>query len=106
MTPPARGGGLFQGAQAGGGLAGVEDAAAGARDGVGELAGGGGDAAQALQEVEGDAFAGEQGAGASADGGDDVAIGAEVAILLEDVELIDAAAQLVDFPEQVRRRRG
>src|SRR5258705_412354 len=38
--------------------------------------------------------------GASADGGDDVAIGAEVAILLEDVELIDAAAKLVDFPEQ------
>ena len=62
--------------------------------------GGGGHAAQALQEVEGDAFAGEQSAGASADRGDDVAIGAAVAILLEDVEFIDAAAQLVDLPEQ------
>ena len=53
-----------------------------------------------MQEVEGDAFAGEQGASASADGGDDFAIGAAVAILLEDVELIDAAAKLVDLPEQ------
>ena len=52
-------GGFFQGAQAGSGFAGVEDLAAGAFDGVGELAGGGGYAAEALQEIEGDAFAGE-----------------------------------------------
>ena len=66
----------------------------------------GGHAAQALQEVERDAFAGEQRAGASADRGDDLAIGAAVAILLEDVQLIHAAAQLVDLPEQSHARKG
>src|ERR1035437_1698719 len=103
---PCRGGCLFENTKSGGGLAGVEDLAARAFDGSGELGGGGGHTAEALQEVEGDAFAGEQGAGASADGGDDFAIGAAVAILLEDVELIDAAAQLVDFPEQAHARES
>ena len=74
--------------------------------GIGELARGGGHSAEALQEVEGDAFAGEQGTGASADGGDDFAIGAAVAILLEDIELIDAAAQLVDLPKESDAREG
>src|ERR1035438_85830 len=97
---PSESGGFFESTQSGGGFAGVEDLAARALDGGGEVAGGGGYAAEALQEIEGDAFAGEQGARRAADGGDDVAIGAAVAILLEDVELIDAAAQLVDFPEQ------
>ena len=70
-----RRGGFFKNAQAGSGLAGVEDLAACALDGVDELAGERGYAAEALEEVEGDAFAGEQSAGASADSGDDVAIG-------------------------------
>ena len=79
----ARGGGrLLQGAEAGGGLAGVEDAAVRAGDGVGELAGERRDAAQALEKVEGDALAGKQQAGGAADFGDDVAVDAGVAILL------------------------
>ena len=64
----------------------------------------GGHAAQALQEVERDAFAFEQRAGASADVGDDLAVGAAVAILLEDVQLIDAAAQLVNLPKESHAR--
>ena len=77
-----RGGGFFQRAQAGGGLAGIEDAAAGARHGVGELAGQRGDAAQALQEIERHALALEQQAGRAVDFGEDVAVGAAVAIAL------------------------
>src|ERR1019366_5270508 len=53
----------------------IGDAAGG---GGGVEARGGGHAAEALQEVEGNALAGEEGAGAPADGGDDVAIGAAV----------------------------
>src|ERR1035437_9479801 len=71
---PGRGGCLFESTQSGRGLAGVEDLAARALDGGGELGGGGGHAAEALQEVEGDAFAGEQGARRAADGGDDIAV--------------------------------
>ncbi len=95
------GGRLFERAQAGGGLAGVEHAAAGAGDGIGVLAGESGDAAQALEEVEGDALAFEQGAGAAADSGEDLAIDAGIAIVLEELQVIDAAAQGVDLGEQV-----
>ena len=85
---PGGGSGFFQDAQAGRGLAGIEDLAARALDGIGELARGGRHAAQALQEIKGNAFAGQQRARASADGGDDFAIGAAVAILLEDLKTL------------------
>src|ERR1019366_3628717 len=99
---PGRGGCLFESTQSGRGLAGIEDLAARTFDGGGVEGRGGGHAPEAVPEVEGNALAGEEGAGAPADGGDDVAIGAAVAILLEDVELIDAAAQLVDRSEERR----
>src|SRR6185369_10003717 len=56
----ARGrGGFFQGAEARCGFASIEDLAVRTPDRGGEPAGGGGYAAEALQEIEGDAFAGE-----------------------------------------------
>src|ERR1035437_3132692 len=101
---PGRGGCLFESTQSGRGLAGIEDLAARTFDGGGVEARGGGHAAEALQEVEGNALAGEEGAGDRCTDGDIIAIGAAVAILLEDVELIDAAAKLVDLPEQAPAR--
>jgi len=52
-------GGLLQGAKAGSGFPCVEDLAACAFDGGREMACGGGDAAEALQEIQGDALTGE-----------------------------------------------
>src|SRR4051794_40240699 len=102
MIGHATGGGgpLLQGAEPRRGLAGIEHAAPRACDGGGVGARGGCDAAQALEEVEDDAFALEEGAGAASDVGEDFAIVAGIAIALEDVEFLDAAAEGVDFGEE------
>ena len=63
VVATAAGDGVFLGeTQAGKGLAGIDDAAARAGDGVGEAAGLAGHAGEQLEKVEGRAFAGEQGA--------------------------------------------
>ncbi len=64
---------LVQGAEAGDGLAGVEDRGAGSLNLVDECAGARGDTAEALEEVEGGAFAGEGQAGVGFDVARDVA---------------------------------
>ena len=64
---------FFEGAQAGDGLARVEDAGVGALDGVSVFARERGDAAEVLEQVENDALATEQDAGIVANDGDDLA---------------------------------
>jgi hypothetical protein len=90
------GGGLFESAVAGSGFAGVENAAVGVGDGVGEFASEGGDAGEALEEVEGDAFASEEEAGGGFDGGQDGVDGDLVTVVVEKGDGV-----LVDFREEV-----
>ena len=64
---------LLQHAEAGSGLAGIEDLGAGPGDGIDVAAGLGGDAGELLDEVEGAALGGEDGGGGTADFEDGVA---------------------------------
>lgn len=91
-----RGGLLFEQAETGSGLAGIEDADAGAFDSADIAGGEGGDAGEALEEVEGDAFAGEERARGTFDVGDGVAGGEMVAIVGSEFEEADAAAEVID----------
>src|SRR6516165_7325879 len=83
------GGAFFEKAHAGRGLAGVEHAATGSGDGIGELAGESRNAAQALQEVERYALALQQSAGVTFDSGNDFAGRTEIAIALQKHEGIE-----------------
>jgi len=64
-----------------GGLARIEDARAGAGDGVGEAAGQGGDAGEAAEKVEGRPFRHQETAGIARDLHHDVALADVVTIL-------------------------
>ena len=70
-SPTAAHGVLFEGAQAGCGLAGADDLRAMRRDDGDEVAGGGGDAAEAAEEVESGALGGEEDARRASHGGEE-----------------------------------
>ena len=97
---------LIQRAQAGDGLAGVEDFGLGfgGGDGADEFVGEGGDAGHALHEVEDDALGGEDAGGVGADDGDGLALADADAV--EDLGVGDDFEAAGGFHFSVEREEG
>ena len=93
------GGHLFELAEAGGGLAGIEDFSVGSGNRIDVLASEGGDAAQALQEIEGYAFMGEQEAGVPSGAGNLIVGGKGVSVVVKDLDYRKDKLEDVDARE-------
>ena len=85
--PPNAHGVLVQGAESGGGLAGVDDAGARALHSLDVFGGLGGYAAHALQDVEGQPLSPQDDVGRRGDCGDDLPGGERGAVFDEDMSL-------------------